>query len=73
VASPAYIVKFQAGASGVERDTFAAAMAAAKTRVSGATRPARVFRVGAPNVLLAQVWKDGSIDLTAEGAQEAGL
>jgi hypothetical protein len=60
-----FIIKFQNGASGVQRLTFGGAIDAAVDR-----RPARVYRVGAPNVLLAIVHVDGGIDFTQDGAME---
>jgi hypothetical protein len=55
-----YIVKFNNGASGVQRTSFDAAIDAAVER-----RPARVYRVGAPNVLVAVVHVDGGVDMIA--------
>jgi len=60
-----YTIKFQNGGSGVQRDDFDAAV-----EVAVEQRPARVYRVGAPNVLLAVVHLDGGIDFTADAAQE---
>lgn len=60
-----YTVKFHNGAHGVQRTNSEAAYEVAIER-----RPARVYRVGAPNVLLATVHDDGGITFTPEGAAE---
>jgi len=64
-----YIVKWARGAHGVKRDTFGSACKTAEHRASKG-QPARVYRVGAPNVLLATVHVDGGYDFTPDGQAE---
>lgn len=66
---PSYIVKFHGGGSGVRRNTFDGAIQAAKDRARESNRPARVYRVGAPNVLLATVDRSG-VYFTEAGEDE---
>lgn len=65
MSSPDYIVKFRNGASGVRRTSFDSAIDAAVEN-----RPARVYRIASPNVLVAVVHVDGAVDLTPESADD---
>lgn len=61
-----YVVKTQGGAGGFKRETVKGAFAFAVAQA-----PARVYRVGKPNVLLGWTEKNGRLRFTPEGEQAA--
>jgi hypothetical protein len=62
-----FVVKFDNGASGIVRPTRETALATAVKR-----RPARVYRIGSPNVLIAVVNRHGGIIEAVDDSDPSG-